>query len=50
MLADAIEVIRGDDNRHQMVELNWTDPQSLDERFEALKPGLEESVKDHRAL
>jgi NAD(P)-dependent dehydrogenase (short-subunit alcohol dehydrogenase family) len=50
MLADAIEVIRGDDNRHQMVELNWIDPQSLDERFEALKPGLEESVKDHRAL
>jgi uncharacterized oxidoreductase len=50
MEADAIEITRGDENRVQMVELNWTDPKSLDERFAALKPSLEEAVRDHRAL
>jgi NAD(P)-dependent dehydrogenase (short-subunit alcohol dehydrogenase family) len=48
--AGAIEVIRGDENRAQMVELNWADPERLDERFALLKPDLEEAVKDHRAL
>jgi short-subunit dehydrogenase len=50
MQSGAIEVMRGDESRAQMVELNWTDPERLDERFALLKPGLEEAVKDHRAL
>jgi uncharacterized oxidoreductase len=50
MQADEIEVIRGDQARAQMIDLNWNSPATLDERFASMKPGLEEAVKDHRAL
>jgi hypothetical protein len=48
--ADALEVIRGDDTRKQMVALNQTNPAAIDERMVALKPALEEAVRDHCAL
>lgn len=47
---DEIEVIRGDQARAEMIELNWNSPAVLDERFAGMKPGLEDAVKDHRAL
>jgi len=39
--AEAIEVIRGDENRLKMVQLNWSEPETLDDRFAALKVSLE---------
>jgi uncharacterized oxidoreductase len=50
MQADEIEVIRGDQARARTIDLNWNSPARLDERFARMKPGLEEAVKDHRAL
>lgn len=48
--ADAFEVIRGGEVRAQMIALNRDNPAAVDERFLALKPALEEAVKDHSAL
>jgi hypothetical protein len=39
--ADTIEVVRGDENRSKMVQLNWSEPETLDDRFAALKLSLE---------
>jgi uncharacterized protein YggU (UPF0235/DUF167 family) len=39
--AEAIEVIRGDENRLKMVQLNRSEPETLDDRFAALKVSLE---------
>ena len=39
--AEAIEFIRGDENRLKMVQLNWSEPETLDDRFAALKLSLE---------
>ncbi len=50
MQADEIELVRGDQTRAEMVELNWNNPVALDERFASMKAGLEEAVQDHRAL
>ncbi|MBW4089626.1 MAG: SDR family NAD(P)-dependent oxidoreductase [Proteobacteria bacterium] len=46
----AFEVIRGGEARAQMIALNRENPAAVDERFLALKPALEEAVKDHAAL
>jgi short-subunit dehydrogenase len=48
--ADAFEVIRGGEVRAQMIALNRDNPAAVDERFLALKPALEDAVKDHSAL
>jgi short-subunit dehydrogenase len=48
--AGAFEVIRGGEARAQMIALNRNDPAAVDERMLALKPMLEEAVKDHSAL
>ena len=48
--ADAFEVIRGGETRAKMIALNRDDPAAVDERFRALKPALEDAVKDHSAL
>ena len=47
---DAFEVIRGGAARAQMIALNRDDPAAVDERMLAMKPALEEAVKDHSAL
>lgn len=47
---DAFEVIRGGETRAQMIALNRQDPAAVDARFLALKPALEDAVKDHSAL
>jgi len=47
---DALQVIRGGDVRAAMIAQNRSDPASLDERFQTLKPKLAEAVKDHSAL
>src|SRR5271156_3038683 len=46
----AFEVIRGGETRAQMIALNWDNPAAIDERMLAMKPTLEEAVKDHSAL
>ena len=46
----AFEVVRGGDTRAKMIALNRDNPAAIDERFLALKPALEEAVKDHAAL
>jgi NAD(P)-dependent dehydrogenase (short-subunit alcohol dehydrogenase family) len=48
--ADAFEVIRGGETRAQMIALNRDNPAAIDERMLAVKPTLEEAVKDHSAL
>ncbi len=48
--ADAFEVIRGGETRAQMIALNRDDPAAIDARMLAMKPALEEAVKDHSAL
>lgn len=47
---NSLGVIRGGEVRAQMIALNRTDPAAVDARFLALKPALEEAVKDHSAL
>jgi short-subunit dehydrogenase len=48
--ADAFEVIRGGETRARMIGLNRDNPAAVDELFLAIKPALEEAVKDHSAL
>jgi uncharacterized oxidoreductase len=48
--ADAFEVIRGGETRARMIDLNRDNPAAVDERFLAIKPALEEAVRDHSAL
>ena len=48
--ADAFEVIRGGENRIQMITLNRDNPAAIDGRMLAMKPALEEAVRDHSAL
>jgi uncharacterized oxidoreductase len=48
--ADAFEVIRGGEARVQMIALNRDNPAAIDERMLAMKPALEDAVKDHSAL
>jgi uncharacterized oxidoreductase len=47
---DEFEVIRGGETRAQMIALNRNNPSAIDERMLAMKPALEEAVKDHSAL
>jgi short-subunit dehydrogenase len=47
---DAFEVVRGGEMRAQMIALNRDNPAAIDERMLAMKPALEEAVKDHSAL
>jgi short-subunit dehydrogenase len=47
---DALEVVRTNEARAQMVALNRKDPAAVDARFVELKPALEEAVRDHAAL
>jgi uncharacterized oxidoreductase len=47
---DAFEVVRGGETRAQMIALNRDNPAAIDERMLAMKPALEEAVKDHSAL
>jgi uncharacterized oxidoreductase len=47
---DAFEVVRGGEARAQMIALNRDNPAAIDERMLAMKPALEEAVKDHSAL
>ncbi len=47
---DAFEVMRGGAARAQMIALNRDDPAAVDERMAAMKPALEEAVRDHSAL
>lgn len=48
--ANALEVIRGGEARGQMIALNQGNPLAIDERFQGLKPAIEEAVRDHSAL
>jgi short-subunit dehydrogenase len=48
--ADAFEVVRGGEPRRAMLAQNRDDPAAVDARFLALKPRLEEAVRDHAAL
>ena len=48
--ADAFEVVRGGETRAQMIALNRDNPAAIDERMLAMKPALEEAVKNHSAL
>jgi hypothetical protein len=47
MEADAFEVVRGGETRRAMLAQNRDDPAAVDARFLALKPRLEEAVRDH---
>jgi short-subunit dehydrogenase len=47
---DALEVVRTNEARAQMVALNRKDPAAVDARLAELKPVLEEAVRDHAAL
>ena len=47
---DAFEVVRGGDARARMIALNRDNPAAIDERMLAMKPALEEAVRDHSAL
>lgn len=44
------EVIRGGETRAAMIAANRERPWELDERFRAIKSGLEDAVANHRAL
>jgi short-subunit dehydrogenase len=48
--ANAFEVIRGGEARGQMIALNHGNPVAIDERFQGLKPAIEDAVRDHSAL
>jgi short-subunit dehydrogenase len=48
--ADAFEVVRGGETRRALLAQNRDDPAAVDARFLALKPRLEEAVRDHSAL
>ena len=48
--ADAFEVVRGGETRAQMIALNRDNPAAIDERMLAMKPALEEAVKNYSAL
>jgi uncharacterized oxidoreductase len=50
MTSRQIEVFRGGEAARQMVALNQQQPTVLDERFLALRPALQEAVRDHIAL
>jgi short-subunit dehydrogenase len=50
MEADAFEVVRGGETRRAMLAQNRDDPAAVDARFLALKPRLEDAVRDHSAL
>ena len=50
MEADAFEVVRGGETRRAMLAQNRDDPAAVDARFLALKPRLQEAVRDHSAL
>ncbi len=50
MEADAFEVVRGGETWRAMLAQNRDDPAAVDARFLALKPRLEEAVRDHSAL
>lgn len=45
-----LEVVRGGEEREKTIKLNREDPAALDQRFAALKPRLEEAVREHSAL
>ena len=47
---EALEVVRANEKRAQMVALNRENPAQLDIRFGELKAALEEAVRDHVAL
>jgi len=47
---DVFEVIRGGEALTQTIVLNRDNPAAIDERMLAMKPALEEAVKDHSAL
>jgi len=47
---EALQVVRTNEARAQMVALNRQDPAAVDARFAELKPALEEAVRDHAAL
>jgi len=47
---EALQVVRTNEARGQMVALNRQDPAAVDARFAELKPALEEAVRDHAAL
>lgn len=47
---EALQVVRTNEKRAQMVALNRADPAAVDARFAELKPVLEEAVRDHAAL
>ena len=47
---DAFEVVRGGETRRAVLAQNQDDPAAVDARFLALKPRLEEAVRDHSAL
>lgn len=46
----AFEVIRAGEPRAQMIALNRDNPAAIDERMLAMKPALDEAVKDYTAL
>lgn len=50
MEADAVSVVRGGEARDALVALNRSDPEAIDARMLAMKPSLEDAVKDHTAL
>jgi len=50
MAADALQVVRGGEARAQLIALNRENPAAVDQRLLALKPAIEEAVKDHAAL
>ena len=47
---NAFEVIRGGEARAKMIAANRDNPASIDERFLAMKPALEEAVSGHSAF
>lgn len=50
MADGSLAVIRGGEHRHQMVELNRTDPGALDRQIAAGKAELEKAVSGHSSL
>jgi NAD(P)-dependent dehydrogenase (short-subunit alcohol dehydrogenase family) len=47
---DALEVIRGGEERAKMIAVNRDNPAAVDERFLTMKSALEEAVSGHSAL
>lgn len=48
--ANAIDVVRGGDERAAMMDLNRRDPAAIDAHFLSVKEAFEQGVKDHSAL